>query len=57
MDVKSSWEAKHRTYISEDLNEFTDELFDPVILDTKGETYKDKIKTLVRFIGKRKKIL
>lgn len=27
-------------------------LFDPILLDNNGETYKDQIKTLIRFIGK-----
>jgi ubiquinone/menaquinone biosynthesis C-methylase UbiE len=27
--------------------------FEPLVIDTKGETYKDEIKTLVRFIGRK----
>ncbi len=31
------------------------ELFTPIILDNKGETYKDEIKSLIRFVGKANK--
>jgi|WetSurMetagenome_2_1015567.scaffolds.fasta_scaffold92511_2 SAM-dependent methyltransferase len=34
------------------LKKMTADLFDPIILDDKGETFKDEIKTLIRFIGK-----
>lgn len=37
------------------LENITKELFVPIILDNKGEAYKDEIKTLIRFIGKVRK--
>lgn len=37
------------------LETMTREIFIPIVLDNKGETYKDEIKTLIRFIGKVKK--
>lgn len=37
------------------LETMTRELFIPIVLDNKGETYKDEIKPLIRFIGKVKK--
>jgi ubiquinone/menaquinone biosynthesis C-methylase UbiE len=36
------------------LLQFTDSYFETIIADNKGETYKDKIKTLIRFVGKKK---
>lgn len=36
------------------LDKLTKNLFDPEVIDAKGETYKDEIKTLVRFVGKKK---
>ncbi|MCC7004402.1 class I SAM-dependent methyltransferase [Candidatus Nomurabacteria bacterium] len=44
-----------KRYFSVDsMKKFTCDLFTSVILDNKGETYKDKIKTLVRFVGRKK---
>ncbi len=37
------------------LKDVTGELLKPVVLDSEGETYKDEIKTLIRFIGKANK--
>lgn len=37
------------------LQEVTDNLFVPIILDNNGESFRDDIKTLIRFIGKTKK--
>ncbi len=42
-----------RFYSEESLVKFTSNKFETILLDSKGETYKDKIKTLVRFIGKK----
>jgi SAM-dependent methyltransferase len=42
-----------KRYFSVDyIEEITGDLFIPMILDNEGETYKDEIKTLIRFIGK-----
>lgn len=44
-----------KSYFSvEYLKELTENLFEPLILDNRGETYKDEVKSLVRFVGKRK---
>lgn len=44
-----------KRYFSVDsMGEFTKDLFETIILDNKGETYKDDLNTLVRFIGKKK---
>lgn len=43
-----------KRYFSVDsMRQFTEGLFEPILLDAKGETYKDDIKTLIRFVGKR----
>jgi SAM-dependent methyltransferase len=45
-----------KRYFSVDyLKDVTGELFKPVVLDSNGETYKDEIKSLIRFIGKANK--
>lgn len=36
------------------LKEFTQNFFEPIVLDAKGRTYKDEIGTLIRFVGKKK---
>lgn len=55
-DYYKSPEGLLKRYFSVDyLKDVTGELFTPVILDNKGETYKDEIKTLIRFIGKANK--
>ena len=43
-----------RYFSVESLSTFTDGLFEPLLFDNKGTTYKDDIYTLVRFIGKKK---
>lgn len=44
-----------KRYFSVDyLQDITNGLFEVVIADAKGETYKDEIKTLVRFVGRKK---
>lgn len=35
------------------MSEFTKDLFTTIILDNQGEAYKDKIKKLIRFVGKK----
>jgi SAM-dependent methyltransferase len=42
-----------RFYAIKDLKDATENMFETVVLDNKGETYKDEIKTLVRYIGKK----
>lgn len=55
-DYYKSPEGLLKRYFSVDyLRDVTGELFTPVILDNKGETYKDMIKSLIRFIGKANK--
>jgi len=44
----------HKAYFSTDyVRNLSDGFFETVILDNHGESYKDKIKTLVRFVGKK----
>lgn len=55
-DYYKSPEGLLKRYFSVDyLKDVTGELFTPAILDNKGETYKDEIKSLIRFIGKASK--
>lgn len=42
-----------RYFDTDSLEKFIDGKFEPIVLDAKGETYKDKIKTLIRFIGRK----
>lgn len=51
-----SSEGLLKKYFSVDyLNDVISGLFTPIVLDNKGETYKDEIKSLIRFIGKANK--
>ncbi len=43
---------KKRFFSAESLNRFTTK-FETLLLDNKGETHKDEIKTLVRFVGRK----
>jgi ubiquinone/menaquinone biosynthesis C-methylase UbiE len=55
-DYYKSPEGLLKRYFSVDyLKDVAGELFTPVILDNSGETYKDEIKTLIRFVGKANK--
>lgn len=55
-DYYKSPEGILKRYFSvEYLEKITKGLFIPIVLDNKGETYKDDIKTLIRFIGKANK--
>lgn len=55
-DYYESPEGLFKRYFSvESLEQFTKDLFLPVVLDDRGETFKDEIKTLIRFIGKANK--
>ena len=40
-----------RYFSSGSIKSFTVNLFEPLLIDNKGETYKDDIKTLIRFVG------
>lgn len=54
--LKTSWIDKQSIFarqILEYLREIIDGLFESVILDNKGTTYKDKIKILIRFVGRK----
>ena len=42
-----------RYFSPESLRQFVDKKFSFLILDAKGETYKDIIKTLIRFVGRK----
>lgn len=42
-----------RFYSEESLLRFTSKEFETILLDSKGETYKDEIKTLIRYIGRK----
>lgn len=42
-----------RFYSEESLSKFTLTKFETILLDSKGETYKDQIKTLIRYIGRK----
>ncbi len=42
-----------RFFSVEETKQFIDGLFDPILLDNKGETYKDEIKTLIRLVAKK----
>jgi ubiquinone/menaquinone biosynthesis C-methylase UbiE len=55
-DYYQSPEGLLKKYFSVDyLKDVSGGLFTQLILDSKGETYKDDIKSLIRFIGKAKK--
>lgn len=55
-DYYKSPEGLLKRYFSVDyLKNVTGELFTPVVLDSQGETYKDEIKSLIRFIGRANK--
>jgi len=43
-----------RYFSLESIKSFTVNLFEPLLIDNEGKTYKDDIKTLVRFVGKKK---
>ncbi len=42
-----------RFFDEDSLLKFTSNKFETILLDSKGETYKDEIKTLIRYIGKK----
>ena len=42
-----------RYFSVETMGEFTKDLFEPLLLDNEGKTYKDEIFTLIRFVGKK----
>ncbi len=42
-----------RYFSVESMQSFTQGLFEPLLADNQGETHKDEIKTLIRFIGKK----
>lgn len=42
-----------RFYSEESLAKFTSNKFETILLDSNGETFKDEIKTLIRYIGKK----
>ncbi len=37
-----------------DMQRYTHQYFEPFLLDAQGETYKDDIKTLIRFVGRKR---
>lgn len=42
-----------RFYDEKSLSSFVSDKFEQILLDSKGETYKDETKTLIRYIGKK----
>jgi len=42
-----------RFFSADSLREYTQDLFETVVLDAAGRTYKDDIETLIRFVGKK----
>ncbi len=44
---------KKRYFSVDSMKQFTEGLFEPIVLDNKGITYKDDIDTLIRFIGRK----
>ncbi|OGH65882.1 MAG: hypothetical protein A3B90_03200 [Candidatus Magasanikbacteria bacterium RIFCSPHIGHO2_02_FULL_41_13] len=42
-----------RFFSVEETSIFIQNLFEPIILDNHGETYKDEIKTLIRLVAKK----
>lgn len=42
-----------RFFSTKSLSRFVEDKFETIILDSKGETYKDETKTLIRYIGKK----
>ena len=42
-----------RYFSVESLENFTEGKFETIILDNKGETYKDEIHSLIRFVGRK----
>lgn len=45
---------RKRYFSVSSMRDFTEDLFEEIILDNQGKTYKDDIETLIRFIGKKK---
>ena len=43
-----------RYFSPQSLKELVNKDFETYVLDAKGETYKDEIKTLIRFVGKKR---
>lgn len=48
-----AFDFKKRYFSVEYTKQFIDGLFAPLLLDNKGETYKDEIKTLIRLVGRK----
>lgn len=48
-----AFDFKKRYFSVEDTEQFINGLFAPLLLDNKGETYKDEIKTLIRLVGRK----
>lgn len=45
---------RKRFFSTTSLEKFTKGNFETILLDAKGETYKDEVKTLIRYIGKKR---
>lgn len=48
-----AFDFKKRYFSVEDTRHFLDGLFNPLLLDNNGETYKDEIKTLIRLVARK----
>ena len=51
-----SFDFYKRYFSIEHVKDFTDGLFEFIILDNRGQTYKDEIKTLIRLVAKKKSL-
>lgn len=45
---------KKRFFSAESAQAMLGDLFEPVLVDSQGETYKDEIKTLIRLVARKK---
>lgn len=48
-----AFDFKKRYFSVDETKYFINGLFEPLLLDNQGETYKDEIKTLIRLVGKK----
>lgn len=50
---EAAFDFKKRYFSVDETKYFISGLFEPLLLDNKGETYKDEIKTLIRLVGRK----
>lgn len=51
--IETDFDFKKRYFSVQDTQNFIKNLFKPLLLDNKGETHKDEIKTLIRLVAKK----